>query len=194
MSRGLGDVYKRQPLRGGSRDPSGVGHVTPHGWVTRPLSGGSGDPSRLGHQTPQGWVTRPLRGGSRDSSGVGHVTPQGWVTRPLRCGSRDPSGVGDLTPQGWVRRLLKGGSRDPREACGGEPECAAPPTDKPEPSQPRLGEKPSPGGLTMFFHSSSVTPLRMEEKGDLRSGGFGPEGSAGFSARRPGARTTGPGV
>ena len=32
----------------------------------------------------------------------------------------------------------------------------------------------------MFFHSSSVTPLRMEEKGYLRSGGFGTEGSAGW--------------
>ena len=50
------------------------------------------------------------------------------------------------------------------------------PTYRPETSQPRLGEKPSPGGLPMFFHSSSVTPLRMEEKGDLRSGGFGQRG------------------
>ena len=49
-----------------------------------------------------------------------------------------------------------------------------------ETSQPRLGEKPSPGGLPMFFHSSSVTHLQMEEKWDLRSGGFGPEGSAVF--------------
>ena len=54
------------------------------------------------------------------------------------------------------------------------------PTYRPETSQPRLGEKPSPGGLPMFFHSSRRTPLRMEEKGDLRSGGFGPEGSAVF--------------
>ena len=51
------------------------------------------------------------------------------------------------------------------------------PTYRPETSQPRLGEKPPPGGLPRFFQSSSVTPLRMEEKGDLRSGGFGPEGS-----------------
>ena len=38
------------------------------------------------------------------------------------------------------------------------------PTYRPETSQPPLGEKPSPGGLPMFFHSSSVTPLRMEER------------------------------
>ena len=38
------------------------------------------------------------------------------------------------------------------------------PTYRPQTSQPRLGEKPSPGGLPMFFHSSSVTPLRMEER------------------------------
>ena len=68
------------------------------------------------------------------------------------------------------------------------------PTYRPETSQARLGEKPSPGGLHMFFHSSSVTPLRMEEKGDLGSGGFGPEGSAGLPPRTPGARTPGPGV
>ena len=53
----------------------------------------------------------------------------------------------------------------------------AQPTYRPETSPPGLGEKPIPGALPMFFHSSSVTPLRMEEKGDLRSGGFGPEGS-----------------
>ena len=68
------------------------------------------------------------------------------------------------------------------------------PTYRLETSQPRLGEKPSPGGLPMFFHSSSVTPLRMEEKGDLSSGGFGPEGSGGLPPRTPGARTPGPGV
>ena len=38
------------------------------------------------------------------------------------------------------------------------------PTYRPETSQPRLGEKPSPGGLPMFFHTSSGTPLRMEER------------------------------
>ena len=53
-----------------------------------------------------------------------------------------------------------------------------------ETSQPRLGEKPSPGGLPMFFHSS-VTPLRMEEKGDLRSGGVGPEVSVCLPPCRP---------
>ena len=68
------------------------------------------------------------------------------------------------------------------------------PTYRPERSQPRLGEKPSPGGLPVFLHSSRRTPLRMEEKWDLRSGGFGPEGSEGLPARTPGARTTGPGV
>ena len=87
-----------------------------------------------------------------------------------------------------------GGSRDPRVACGGEPECARAATYRPETSQPRLREKPTPGGLPMFFHSSSVTPLRMEEKGDLRGGGFVTEGSACLSAHTPGARTTGPGV
>ena len=65
----------------------------------------------------------------------------------------------------------------------------AQPTYRPETSQPGLGEKPSPGGLPMFFHSSSVTLLRMEEKGDLRSGGFGPEGSAGLAPCTPGAHT-----
>ena len=68
------------------------------------------------------------------------------------------------------------------------------PTYRPERSQLRLGEKPSPGGFPMFLHSSKRTPLWMEEKGDLRSGGFGPEESAGLPARPPGARTTGPGV
>ena len=65
---------------------------------------------------------------------------------------------------------------------------------RPETCQPRLREKPSPGGLPMFLHSSRRTPLQMEEKGDLHSGGFGPEGSVGLPARTPGALTTGPGV
>ena len=52
------------------------------------------------------------------------------------------------------------------------------PASWPETTQPRLGEKPSPGGLPMFLHSSKRTPLRMEEKWDLRSGGFGPRGGA----------------
>ena len=34
----------------------------------------------------------------------------------------------------------------------------------------------------------------MEEKGDIRSGAFGPEGSAGLPPRTPGACTPGPGV
>ena len=38
------------------------------------------------------------------------------------------------------------------------------PTYRPETSQRRLGEKPSPGGLPMFLHSSRRTPLRMEER------------------------------
>ena len=63
------------------------------------------------------------------------------------------------------------------------------PTYRPETSQLWLGKMPNPGGLPMFFLSSSVTPLQMGEKGDLRSGGFGPEGSAGLPARTPGART-----
>ena len=68
------------------------------------------------------------------------------------------------------------------------------PTYRPETSQPRLGEKPSPGALPMFLHSSRRTPLQLEEKGDLPSDGFGPEGSMGLPARTPGALTTGPGV
>ena len=56
------------------------------------------------------------------------------------------------------------------------------PTYRLETSQPRLGEKPSPGVLPMFFHSSSVTPLRMEEKADLRSGGVGTEVSCLFAS------------
>ena len=87
-----------------------------------------------------------------------------------------------------------GGSRDPREACLGSLSAHARPTYRPETSQPRLGEKPTPGGLPMFFHSSSVTALRMEEKGDLRSGGVGPEVSVCLPPCRPVADTPGPGV
>ena len=50
------------------------------------------------------------------------------------------------------------------------------PTYRPETSQPRLGEKPSPGGLPMFLHSSRRTPLRMEEKGDIAVVGSGQRG------------------
>ena len=50
------------------------------------------------------------------------------------------------------------------------------PTYRPETSQPRLGEKPSPGGLPMFLNSSRRTPLRVEEKRDLRCGASGQRG------------------
>ena len=60
------------------------------------------------------------------------------------------------------------------------------PASWPETTQPRLGQKPSPGGLP------PVTPLRMEEQGDLRSGGDGTQGSAGLQPRRPVARTPAP--
>ena len=38
------------------------------------------------------------------------------------------------------------------------------PTDRPETTQLRLGEKPSPGGLPMLLHSTRRTPLRMKER------------------------------
>ena len=129
--------------------------------------------------TPNGWVGGLLKGGSRDPKRVGQETPQGWVTRPLRGGSGDTSRVSPVTRGRLVMGSLS---------------AHAWPKYRPETSQPRLGEKPPPGGLPRFFQSSSVTPLRMEEKGDLRSGGFGPEGSAGLPPRTPGARTPGPGV
>ena len=50
------------------------------------------------------------------------------------------------------------------------------PTYRPEMSQPRLGEKPSPGVLPMFLHSSRRTPLQMEERGIFAVVGSGQRG------------------
>ena len=68
------------------------------------------------------------------------------------------------------------------------------PRSRPETSQPRLGEKPCPGGRPMLSQAERGTPLRMEEQGDLCSGRVGAEVSAGLPPRTPGARTPGPGV
>ena len=109
---------------------------------------------------------------------------QGGLPFPGRCLGTlckwsDSSRVGQVSRG---RRVLGSLSAHARPRCW------------PKTRQTRLGEKPSPGRLPMFLHSPRRTHLRMEEKGDLRSGGFGPEGSAGLPPRTPGARTPGPGV
>ena len=82
---GLGEIAQSFEWQGGLLCPRTGAHgacetaVTPQGWVTRLLKGGSGDPSRVGHVTSQRWVTRPLKCGSRDTSRVGHETLQWWV-------------------------------------------------------------------------------------------------------------------
>ena len=66
---------------------------------------------------------------------------------------------------------------------------------------PRPGPKPASrgseqshllGAIPLFFHPERGPPFRMEEQGDLRSGGDGTEGSAALPPRRPVARTPAP--
>ena len=50
------------------------------------------------------------------------------------------------------------------------------PTYRPERSQPRLGEKPSPGGLPMFLQSSRRTPYGWKKSGIFALVGSGQRG------------------
>ena len=81
----------------------------------------------------------------------------------------------------------------PSEACGGGAwVCMRGSESGPETGQPRLGQKPSPGGLPPVLPSVKGDPFTGILQGDLRGGGDWTVVSAGLPPRRPFTGTPAP--